>query len=497
MIRFLITLGLLLTFASSALTQGHFEWSPTALQAYDKLIHLRLREGRTLIDRLRREEPENLIVHHLENYIDFFTLYILEDEASYRDRKANRDHRLEKIQAGDPRSPYRLFCQADIRMQWALLKFKFNDYLSGFHDVSKAHKLLVQNAERFPDFMPNLKNLSILHALIGTVPDSYKWGVKLLSGLEGTIAQGREEMERVLAYSERAPFVYVDEMQAIYAYFLLHLTNEPEAAWQFIQSAGFTPQQNPLHCFVMANIAMRAGHNNEAIDLLDRRPQSRAMLPFDHLEFMLGLAKLQRLDPDANEPLLRFTQRYEGRNFIKEAYQKLAWHALIFQGEDEYRRYMELCRTQGVALAGSDKNAQKEADSMLLPQPDLIKARLLFDGGYFDEAVAILEAVDGEQFAEPRDELEYYYRKGRVYHGLQRYPLAIWHYQQTIYRGEQSDYFYACNAALQAALIYEELENNRLARDFFLRCLSMSPDEYRNSLHQRAKAGLGRLRERR
>lgn len=496
MTRFLITLFLLVQSAVPGLAQSQFEWTPKALQAYDRIINLRLREAQTLIDQIRRETPSNLIVHHLENYIDFFTLYILEDKEAFRALKNNRDTRIEAIQRGDPHSPYYLFIQADIRMQWALLKFKFNDYFGGFQDVNKAHKLLVENAEQFPDFMPNLKNLSILHALVGTIPDNYQWGVRLLSSLEGTIGQGRREMETVLRYAENNEFIFHDEMKALYAYLLLHLANEPEAAWRYIQKAGFHPDQNPLHCFVMANIAMRAGHNDEAIDLLRFQPNSRAMLPLDHLNFMLGLAKIHRLDPDADQYLKRFIERFPGHTFIKEAYQKLAWHALLFEGEEGYHEYIELCKNNGALSTGSDKNAQKEAETGQTPQVDLVKARLLFDGGYYQEALRALEVIDGEQFAEERDQLEFYYRKGRVYHGLKNYSLAIWHYQQTIYRGERSPFFFACNAALQTALIYEELDNRSLAETFFRRCLALYPDEYQNSLHQRAKAGLGRLADR-
>jgi tetratricopeptide (TPR) repeat protein len=494
MTRFLFTIAML-AFLGTCTAQGHFKWTSEAKQAYQKLTQLRLREASTQIEQIKKEDPDNLIVYHLENYIDFFTLYILEDKTTFKNRKPNRDIRLEIIKAGDPESPYYLFAQADIRMQWALLKFKFNDYLGGFQDVNKAHNLLVKNTARYPDFLPNQKNLSILHSLVGTIPDQYMWGVKLLSGLEGTIAQGRREMEAILNHAQFDSFIFADEMKAIYAYFLLHLDNEPEAAWQYIQSAEFSPDQNPLHCFVMANIAMRSGHNDEAIELLRFQPHSRAMLPFDHLNFMLGLAKIHRLDPDADIYLKRFTEQFPGDTFKKEAYQKLAWHALLFEGEAGYFKYMEQCSKNGYIQTGSDKNAQKEAASGLSPQVGLVSARLLFDGGYYEEALQILDVIDGEEFPEERDQLEYYYRKGRIYHGLKNHSLAIWHYQQTIHRGEKAPFFYACNAALQTALIYEKLEKKNLAETFFQRCLTMYPDEYQNSLHQRAKAGLNRLRD--
>lgn len=493
--RFFSTLLASLAFSCVASAQAYFEWTPKARKVYEKVIHLRLREAQNGVEDLKREEPANLIVHHLENYIDFFYLYLQEDRNAFKALKSKRSERLDYIQAGDSESPYYLFVQADIRFQWALLKFKFNDYLDGFQEVSKAYKLLVKNQEMFPDFMPNLKNLSILHALAGTIPDNYKWGVKLFSGLEGSIAEGRREMETVLTYAQTNDFLFEKEMKALYAYLLLHLENKSEEAWSFVQSAGFQPEQNALHCFIMANIGMRGQHNDEVITLLERRPKSRAISHFAHLDFMLGLAKLRRLDVDAKKHFLAYLKHFKGEHYIKEAYQKLAWHALIFEGEEAYWRYLELCREQGTAVSGNDKSAQKEAESGQAPQVDLLKARLLFDGGYYEQALKLLNSLDEEHFPEKNGRLEYFYRKGRIHHGLKQFPQAISHYLQTIRRGENETYFYACNAALQIGLVYEEMNNPVQAKAFFQRCLSMKPDEYRASLHQKAKAGINRLKK--
>jgi hypothetical protein len=44
---------------------------------------------------------------------------------------------------------------------------------------------------------------------------------------------------------------------------------------------------------------------------------------------MLGMAKLHRLDPDADLYLKSYLRQFKGRNYIKEAYQKLAWSQLV------------------------------------------------------------------------------------------------------------------------------------------------------------------------
>ena len=180
----------------------YFEWSPLARQAYEKVIQLRFDEARSLLQRLEATEPDNDIRLLVENYLDFFTVFIDEDATVFERLESNKDRRLDRLRKSDPASPWHLYLQADIRLQWALARLKFEEYATAFFEVNKAFKLLRRNAERFPDFMPTYKDLGILHAMVGTIPDNYQWTVRWLSSLEGTIDQGQAELERVIRYAE-------------------------------------------------------------------------------------------------------------------------------------------------------------------------------------------------------------------------------------------------------------------------------------------------------
>ena len=474
---------------------GHFETSPKVKEAYEKVLSLRFVEAQNLLEQIKTEEPGNLLVYHVENYIDFFKIYINEDEDEFDRLKSNKAARLDKIKSGDPNSPYYLFLQADIRLQWALARLKFEEYFTSFTEVNKAYKLLKKNQEKFPDFMPNLKDLGILHAMVGTIPDNYQWGVKLLSGLDGTIEQGRAELETVLEYSKANDFLFTTETTVLYAFFLLHLDNEGDAAWEMVSTGLLKPGINPLHCFIMANIAMRTGRNDEAIKLLSKRPEGKDFYPFPYLKYMLGTAKLRRLDKDADQAFQQFLKSYKGRNFIKETYQKLAWHELVNYRPKTYHQYMNYCLTQGAAVTGGDKNALEEAELGQLPDVSLLKARLLFDGGYYSKAYKLLDTFRASNFATKQHQLEYNYRMGRICHGKNDMEMALKYYRITIEQGGTEKWFYACNAALQSGLIYEAQGNDIQAKSYFQTCLSLKPSEYRSGLHQKAKAGLSRLKK--
>jgi tetratricopeptide (TPR) repeat protein len=90
--------------------------------------------------------------------------------------------------------------------------------------------------------------------------------------------------------------------------------------------------------------------------------------------------------------------------------------------------------------------------------------------------------------------VEYTYRLGRIYHETGDTEKAIDYYQQTVTRGKTEPYYFAAGAAYQMGLLYENMGNDARAVSAYSLCLSIKPVEYKTSLHQKAKAGLKRLK---
>ena len=483
------TLLLLPTF----LTAQSYEWSPLARKAFDKVLELRLVEAKSLCEDLAQQEPKNLIRHHVENYIDFFTVFLNEDRAEFDRLEANKEKRLDAIERGPSDSPWQRYLLADIRLQWALARLKFEEYGTAFFEVNKAFKLLERNQKLHPYFMPNKKDLGILHAIVGTIPDNYKWAVEWLSAAEGTIQQGQEELEEVLAYCEGRDFIFETETYVLYGYLMLHFRKNSERAWEVIKNSPLDARSNPLAAFIQANIGMRIGKNDEAIQILQHRPKSRAFHPFPYLEFMHGTALQRKLDPQASIYFQRYIDRFTGQNFIKEAYQKMAWSALIQGDLAGYQLHMQSCSQRGYLLTGSDESAQREAESGLIPNADLLKGRLLFDGGYYQQAHQQLSLLGENHFHSDTEKVEYWYRLGRVQQERKQHQEALKLLQKAIDKGRELPEYYACRAALEAGHIYELMGQRSKAKEYFNTCLDIKPAEHRSALHQAAKAGLNRL----
>ena len=285
------------------------------------------------------------------------------------------------------------YARAEVHLHWALLRMKFEDYLPAAVDVNRAFRLLKKNEQKFPDFAPTFKSIGILRMAVGTIPDKYMWAVKFFSSLEGSIESGLNDLEFAVERGEATNMLPLTEAKYLYAQALLHFANDPDASWAYVRQLEVDPASSELACFMLANIAMRTGHNDEAITILEKRTDSPTSFRIDYMDMMLGRAKLFRGDSDADVPIREFLARFTGINYRKEAYQKLAWFELIRGNEIGYYQLMDTCRRKGNDLLDEDKNAHKEAEARSAPEPRLLVARLRFDGAYYDEALQVLDAV--------------------------------------------------------------------------------------------------------
>ena len=489
---------LLLCFVSLSITakeRFYFNYSTEAKDAYDKVLSFRFREAQSILNQLKVKDPYNLVVHHIENYMDLFSIYSGEGGKSLKEFKRDRARRLEQVRLGDQKSPYYFYVQAEIMLHSALVKWKYSEYLGAFQDITRANRLLNKNYKLFPKFIANQKDLGLLHTIIGTIPSNYKWGIKLISGLNGTIDQGMRELSEVLASADSDDFVFKQETQILYALLMLYIRNDRNGAWDLLQTYDLHPKKSSLHCYILANVAMMNGKNDVAIRILENRPEGNDYFPFHQLDFMLGLAKLRSIDTGAKKHFEHFLNSFNGQILIKSTYQKLAWLCLIEGNTEEYNRYIKLCLSRGSDKTEEDKIALAEAESGMVPEIRLLKARLLFDGGYYEKAATVVQGIREKTLSSKKDKLEHSYRQGRIYQSLGRRKAAIQSYLKTIETGTDEPYYFACNAALQIGQIYEKEGSLSKAEAFFRQCLQIKPKEYRNSLHHQAKSGLKRIEE--
>ena len=141
--KLLLPIIFLLTCTLSA--KANFNFDANCTEAYKAILGLRMNDAKLLILREKQQNPQNGIIILLDNYIDYFSLLASESKTDYDRLKDNRSARLLALEDNDNKSPYYLFSQAEVYLQWSFLKAKFGDYVSSAFDAKKAANLLKDN----------------------------------------------------------------------------------------------------------------------------------------------------------------------------------------------------------------------------------------------------------------------------------------------------------------------------------------------------------------
>ncbi len=493
------TFFILIFISNFSFGQYKYDFNPNCVNAYSAIISLKFKEGKRLIDQEKTINPENNIPYLLENYIYFLSVFIAEEEEDFDKYDDLKDQIIDRLKEGDQRSPYYRYCLAQVNLQWSVARAKFKEYTTATLEINKAYRLLEENNEEFPDFLPNLINLGMMHTLIGTVPDNYNW-VKKLVGVEGTIDQGVNEILKVLnaAVTQKEYAHYKAECLFYLSFIQINLTTNRQKALDNIKliESDSSGLRNPLAIYAISRIYSDNGLNDKAIELLLSRPMGDEYFPFYFLDYLTGVAKLNRLDSDAYKYLFKYAINFKGINYIKDSYQKIAWYYLVNENMDKYHEFIAKVNQYGNAVVDADIQAEREANNKAVPNVYLLKARLLFDGGYYEKALAAITSSKTTGFLKnSRDSLEFSYRIGRIYHEWGKTETAVPFYMKTIENGSESPYYFAANAALQLGIIYEKKGDFQKAAEYYELAQSMENKEYKNSINQKAKAGLNRIKD--
>ncbi|MEZ0607645.1 hypothetical protein ACAW74_03965 [Fibrella sp. WM1] len=468
-----------------------FVWTPNLQQAFSELTRGRVQPARQLL----AAEPErpNGIRIFLEDYADMVTLLASDDDRLFAQLAPHEATRLDQLDELDDGSPYQRMLLAEVRLHWAFVKLKFGKEVAASWQVIKAYKLLAENQRRFPAFLPTYKSLGLLRVMIGSVPDSYTWVARLL-GLRGDIQQGMADLQR----AQQDPTFRTEARLAellIRAYVLRFTAADETALRRFVDES----PDNLLVRFFAATTAMKNAQSEQALIWLSTRPVGGAYVSLPVIENLLGDIYLQKGQyPAALTHYQRFLTAYHGQNFVKDThYKRFLCHWL--SGDDALAR-TELPRvlSTGRTTVEADKAAQKMAETYLKTYPNarqraLMQARLASDGGFLEQALAVLKPYTEASFQTVTERAEYQYRLGRIVQKQNNLPAAIAAFERAIALSQPDQLSFGATAALQLGYVYQQLHNVPNARQAFELALSYKRHEYKNSVDNKARAALNSI----
>lgn len=469
-----------------------FNYTADCATAYDAYLSLKLPEGTAILRRATAADPGNLMPVFLADYEDCLLLMLNGDRREYEQRRTRYDERIEWIERGPEKSPWQRLAKGVLHLHWALVHVRFGERLKAALAFRKSYLNLKENARLFPNFTPTTVFLGFEEAIAGTIPEDYRW-IASVFGVKGDVVKGVGAIGNYLEQNKAPQTAFRREAALFYAYLRFFLLQQQEAAWKYVSSEAFGPADNLLHALVTSNMALNYRRADDALQYLrvaQNFPESRR---FPVVDYELGYALMYRLDGAAIPAFERYLATSPGAWYRKDAAQKIAWMHLLQGRTGEAAAKLKRVLNTGNGFVDADKQAQRAAESGTLPDPTLLAARLLCDGGYYSQALQKLATIPPAALQSPARKLEYHFRTGRTYEGLGQFHKAFVHYAAAYDEGLDSREQFGARAALQTALLYEKTGDLPKARQWFSKTLALRNHDFQASIDQQAKAGLGRL----
>lgn len=472
--------------------EGHGQATKNAIRlAYHDVLRLKLDTAHSQLNALSPSPADLPLYLYTENLAEILELLLTEDRELYAMMKDHERQRLKQLEALPTNNPYREFCIAEIKLQWAFVKLKFGDTMSAAWSLTQAYRTIQRNDQLFPDFMPNKKTLGLLNSVFGAVPQQYQWLLGLLR-IKGSIVEGRAQLTS-LAHS-RALFAL--EAQIILHLIDIYLLEGKDETQQAFKQLAMASPDNKLIQYLHGMILIKINEAEAALSALESVDAlSEGYLYMATADYLKGEIYLQKGDYDqAVKHFSAFLSSYKGDNFVKDSYYKIFLSKWLQGNEEQASRFFELAKNNGATSSEADKYAARQVAANVWPEKTILKIRLATDGGYYDQAEDLVNAHKASDFHTLQDQVEFVYRKARLAHKQGKPHEAVQLYKETIKKSANNPWYFAPNAALQLGYYYKQNGNPDMAKKYFEKAMSYEGHEYKNSIDHKAKIALQQIR---
>ncbi len=468
--------------------------------SYSKVHRLILQHQFTEADRMMRHSgllTEDIV--YLRQLSDFMQINLAADKSALGEYNKLTAGRLKFLK--EQEGPGAQFTEAVVLLESSITRGRFGEYIPAALEFNRSYGIIKELNHSHPDYLPAKMMKGIMLVLFGSIPQEYAWVFKMMK-VEGDVDNGLKILHNVFRkYLQEENHDFMAE--SLFFLTMSYRNFKPDhralkqvASYYALPEVDSLITISPVMRYAAVTLVKQLGKNELALSYMNREYPLQPEIPHYYLDYYLkGISLLQKLDNDAEKYFRKYLDEYPGKMYKKSAAQKIAWMKLINQGEKEWWNAMQQVDEIDKAVTGADDAAQKAFKSRVVPNKILLKVRLLFDGGYYQEA--LLELVShkpSEAYSSKKDGLEFTYRLGRIYHELGVIKKAKTYYQLTIDEGKGEGYYFAANAALLLGKIYMLEGNHQKAAQKFEECLNLKSDTYRSSIHQKARAYLEQMK---
>lgn len=435
----------------------------------------------------------NLYKEYLYNWADVIEITLLENDdryEKYTEEFEARLDRIEKFQDKEASNYYILL--AEMYAHAAMAQIVYNEYLSGFRKLLKSNRYAKKSMELHPNYWRNNKLCGTLNVSFDMLP-AFTKSMAAMFGLTGDASKGFAQIEQYLIDVSHIPSLKTEGL--LYKGVALKLTRDEPLMYSTLQENTELTSAPAIMLYLLSNVALLSGHNEACLTYLNAFPTEEIELPFKHINYLKGKAKLNRLDTDADVFLKDFLEHSDFKNFRREVCVKLSHFYFINKNTTLYEYYKAKVDTYPKSTIQRDLEANIENNRPYPPHRGLLKARYLVQGGYFQRSYNLLIAIQPESLAIDGYKNEYFLLLAQSQNGLKMPNEALSLCNKMLAFCTNTNDHYVAEAALLASNI--ELQRMQLhhAKMFCKSALEIKgeDDVYMENIHKRAKNRLKKI----
>jgi hypothetical protein len=474
----------------SHITFSQFDFNKKEVQeAYKNILKLKTEDANKQLLQLRdtAQFKKNGIVPLLENYLDVISILATENKSLYKKLKNNQNTRLKELKNYKQNSPYYLYSQADIRLQWAFVELIFEDYINGFINLKKANDLINDNIKRYPNFKLNNKVKGLIDLLTEAAPSDVDWALSA-AGLHRS-TKGSDKLTETTVYE---PF-FKAEIDIYLSLVNAYVKNDPDMALWKIEKTYKDNKDNLFALFTYANILSQLKMNQNILVLLQENPlhRKKGYLYIPYLDYLWGESYLNimQLDKGINTLRVFLNKSKENSTFCAYSCFKIALAYSSQKKSDSSNFFIQKIKTYTKNELYLDLYAHHFSENKLSLEPTLSLSRLEFDAGRYQECYDLLKKT--ADYKNNTFNTEKYYRLASCAKLLSKNTEYPTYFEKCVKSSNTTDAnYFAAYASLQLGYHYQTIKKNDLAIKYFKQAKTYKTQFYYSSVKEKADTKL-------
>lgn len=384
--------------------------------------------------------------------------------------------------------PFFYVGQIDLHLFLSFLFFRQDKFLKAFREYIIANDYIKKGKNIYPDF-EHFNKYQIIHYTIKELINE-QLGIQV----NNTQNQKTKIIDNFKSLLDIENEVYARELTLIN--FLLlnyHFGNDLSSFIDGSQVGVNYAKLGPIESLISAEI-------NKKLQKFDVQLSSLCQASELHFFEKLNLLRLEYANGllnQQNDSAIYYFKQFELYQQNQQGVQYARFKSSMFYFLQSNTKWVDslhlLISTSSHVYTNEDKQAIYEIKNAKYWTKELVKSRLLFDGGEYTKALQVLLlAKNNVHYYSKEQKLEYSYRLARIYHKLGNFDRASTFYQMAISSNLDEEFYYPAYAAYYLGNIYYDRNDKEDANYYFSKCKELNSPIYKQSVHRKASLKLNK-----